>query len=422
MTNSTKFNEALFNTISSNNNNQLTGIEAVLNVLSQRSDRARTDSLNHNCQISGLPFCWDYYYGYGEDAEQIKVISFPMTKISTGWSFVLDIEESGRVYISEGKGTRRTLIKTADLNAFSFTTMESIRSVLEYMLNSNTEFTPDAEEIFYFYKQVLSDSSSLIKTTYRKWDSETNSMYKKIMIEGIQDSAHFEYEKNWESPNPYDDAIASEPKKHILIASWSKEHKCWYIDFVFDDSAWGFSCLREPGTYRVLEFKDSALHTPAGVEEAGSYHTITAGNDLLIADIYDDDALNRGEYVIDKECMMMKISPDMQDEIMHFVSNIVGNHGDAKEGAWFGYKEDREGCWMKSCRKWTEIPENKRIHLYVAPSCIAKYYDDVEELDFSPENGDEENPDMARIIEGSCRFKYHHPTDEEDEDDQAVID
>lgn len=305
-----------------------------------------------------------------------------MLKISTGWRFYLDVEESGNLYISEGKGTRRTQIKLADLNAFSWTTRESIKFVLEHLLNSNTESKPTPEEIFYFYKQVLSDHSSLIHTPYHKWDSETNRLYKKIMIEGIWESAHFQYEKSWESPNPYDNAINNPERTHIIMVRWESKWDCWYADFVFDGEAWGFNCLDDASTYQI---------------DDGSYKL-----NLI------DEETNK----IDTETQGYKICDKLKAELESAVK-CVAKKEDGKSGSWiyvprYGY----------AYRKWSEIPELWRINLFVAAGESTNYYDDIEELDFTPED-DPENPDMARLMDGCCRYKYHHP-DESDEDNDSI--
>ncbi|MBP5597289.1 MAG: hypothetical protein J6Y02_18040 [Pseudobutyrivibrio sp.] len=375
------FNSSLFSALSEINYYKTVNsnsLEAVLKVLNQTSDTSRKDRLNHNCRINGLPFCWSYFTGYGDEAVEHKVLSFPMTKISTGWAFVLDIEENGNLYLSEGKGTNRTQLKLSDLNAFSPSTREAIYYTIEHLCNSRSEKV-DAEELFYFYKQTCSDAA--VETVYQVFDdTDQPYLYRAQQIKDIFETRYLQFDCRFDNPNPYDDALAVEPKKHVIMVRWSEEHGCWYADFVFDGEAWGFNCLNDAGTYQV-------------------------DDNTLALNLIDEDT---GE--IDKDTMGYKLSSKMEGEIESAVYEVAHLPEGSKTGSWIvipgkGY------CY----RRWSEVPEEDRIHIFVAPTGTPKYYDDIEELDFSPENGDEENPDMARLLEGSCRFKYHHVEEEDEE-------
>lgn len=387
MTNTThkSFNSSLFSALVTINNDRdyfsskESGLERVLQVLHQASDTSREARLNHNCRISGLPFCWSYWRGYGDDAVETKVLSFPMTKISTGWNFILDVEENGNLYLSEGKGTARTSLKLSALNAFSPTTREDMFSVIEYLCNSNISDNPSPEELFWLYKQVLTDAG--VETVYHVFDdTKEPRLYKAHQIKNVPETRHLlQFSEPFNNPNPYDDVLAEQPKKHIIMVRWEDKHDRWCCDFVFDGEAWGFNCLNDAGTYPVFD---------------GSFK---------LDDIDEDTGK------VDPEWVGSKMSPELRSELENAVKAVASKSG-AKSGSWI--VASGKDCY----RKWSEVPEENRIHIYVAaPTGVAKYYDDVEEMDFSPE--DRENPDMARLLKGSCRFKYHHPA-EEDEDDE----
>ena len=383
MTNKT-FNKALFSALSEINYYKTVNsnsLENVLKVLRQSSDTSRRDRLNHNCRISDHPFCWSYFTGYGDDATKIRVLSFPMTKISTGWDFYLDIEENGALYLSEGKGTARTQLKTSDLNAFSPSTREDIVTTIEHLCNSSATDKVDPEELFWFYKQTLTDAA--VETAYQVFDNTDQPyLYKAQQIKDIFETRYLQFDKRFDNPNSYDDALAAEPKKHIIMVRWSEEHSCWYADFVFDGEAWDFNCLNDAGTYQV-------------------------DDNTLALNITDEDT---GE--VDKDTMGYKISNKLKSEIEAAVYEVAHLPEGSKEGSWIVIPV-KGRCY----RKWSEIPEEDRIHLFVAPTGVAKYYDDVEELDFSPEE-DGEEIDMARALEGSCRFKYHHHDNDDDIDEE----
>lgn len=130
-------------------------MESLLNVLNQRSDRARKDAFNHNCVIIGNPFAW-FYYGF--DDSSTCVISFPMEKVTTGWRFYLDIEESGNLYISEGKYTNRTPLPTKAISWLSKSNQRAILETLEMLFSESEHFCYDFARIIkeadYLYSYI----------------------------------------------------------------------------------------------------------------------------------------------------------------------------------------------------------------------------------------------------------------------------
>lgn len=152
-------------------------MDSLLAVLNQRSDRARKDAFNHNCVIVGNPFSW-FYYGF--DDSSTSVISFPMEKVTTGWRFFLDIEESGNLYISEGKHTNRTPLPTKAISWLSKSNQRAILETLEMLFSESEHFCYDFARIIkeadYLYSyiplSVVPNHKGLYGTTvYRCYES-----------------------------------------------------------------------------------------------------------------------------------------------------------------------------------------------------------------------------------------------------------
>lgn len=407
-----KFNDALFSALVNANNHRNysspdNGLENVLQVLCQASDESRSARLNHNCKIIGLPFCWHYWRGYGDDATEVKVLSFPMTKVSTGWHFILDVEENGSIYLSEGRGTRRTSLKLSDLNAFSPSTRESMFAAISYVCNSSSTEVR-SEELFYFYKQA----DAIEETMFNVFDdTDRPYLYKAQQIKDIPETRHLRDDKPFDNPHPYDDARSEELKKHLFIGRWCEEHQRWYVDVVFENSAWGFESLRDPGSYPFIEFNSIKSNIPP-LPEKYRTNIQPSFDTMLVPDVFDDEKSSNGVYVVDGDCHFLKINNDLQSEMLSFVAAMWKN-GDGEKGTWLGYVDNSEGfLTIKTCRKWSDLPSESKIHIYVAPTEVAKYYDDIDELDFSPEEVNSDGDiDMARALNGDCRFKHDHSDD-----------
>lgn len=358
------FNNALFSALMYISFNTGTSLDDVLRVLDQSSDESRIARLNHNCRISGIPFCWSYCTSYCADGTETrnKVLSFPMTKISTGWKFILDIEENGRLYLSEGKGTRRTILRLSRLNDFSPSTCNAIRKTIAYLCDSNSEKV-GAEDLFYFYKQTVDPE---VETAYSvaKGDVQPTSIYRALQIEGIPETRHLQYWSGYENPNPHDEVLADQPKKHVVMVKWHNNLNIWYADFVFEDEAWGFSCMSDAGSFPIFD------------------------KSFKLDDVDEDTGMP------DPEWIGNKMSLKLRSELENAVKSVASQGDDAKSGSWIVVSG--KDCY----RRWSEIPERDRIHIYIAPSGDPEYFDDIEELDFSPEGE-------------KCLFKNWHIKEEE---------
>lgn len=148
------FNENTFLNLVSNAPVNTNKMDLLMNVLNQRSDKSRLNSFNHNCIIINNPFCWSYDY----NDEYRSVISFPMEKISTGWRFFLDIEESGDMYLSEGRHTNRTPLPTNAISWLSRSTQKKILETLEMLFTESERFCYDFASIIkepdYLYSYI----------------------------------------------------------------------------------------------------------------------------------------------------------------------------------------------------------------------------------------------------------------------------
>lgn len=352
---SLKFNESNFSALLAwhiDSNNKIKSIESVLNVLRQSSDGSRLGKLNHNCRVSGIPFTWDYYTGYGEDRNQIKVLTFPMCKISTGWNFYLDVEESGCIYLSEGFGTRRTSCKYSILNAFAPSTLASIADTIDFLCGRDRS----KKEIFFDIYRRFGGSGDLC---YTKFDHNTESLYNAYSFDN--DYVYLEYMQKFESADAYEEIKKSNILKKIVVVKWEKDYDCWYCDFLVDNSAWHIDCLTDVGSYPVN--KDSKTYE--GDENLPKY---------------------------------------AQDWLIKAIKSIP--YGDWKTGSYFCYESDN-GEW-KSTRIWSEIPEDKRVNLFISTDKDCRYfYNDIREIDLSPEDNPTSEVCM-RFGNGRAIFKYDH--------------
>lgn len=149
-----KFNDKLFNELK-----KLTyepavipaepNLEDILRVCEQRSDISRKMAFNHNCIVDGLPFTWDYVVynavsSVDDPDDKIdvihRVLTIPMQKISTLWKFYLDIEETGELFLSEGKSTRRTKIPLSELNSLTAGTRKKIAHIVYQLASGMSAF------------------------------------------------------------------------------------------------------------------------------------------------------------------------------------------------------------------------------------------------------------------------------------------
>lgn len=343
-------------------------IESVLNVLTQSSDNSRLGKLNHNCRISGIPFTWDYRSG----DKQIRVLTFPMSKISTGWDFYLDIEESGYIYLSEGINTRRTYCKASILNSFSPSTMHQIADVIDLLCGADM----DKEKIFFdIYRRFGGRGIEI----YNRYDSECKSLDTAYTFD--HDYVYVEYMQNFESACEHEEIRKSNMLKKIAVVRWDSEDDCWYVDFILDNSAYHIDCLINASTYEVK--KD------------------------LTFDEEDDIPIYAKAWLI----KAIKSVP----------------YGDWKNGSYFCYESDN-GEW-KSTRLWSKIPEDKRVNLFISTEDRRYFYNDIREIDLSPE--DNPTSDIAMHFgNGRVLFVYSHESCESEmayllnlpDDDKAEID
>lgn len=138
-------------TIESNN-----GLEQIMTMLNQRSDDSRKARVNHNCVFNGIPFTWEYRSyspsdGFAEGYDEtIRIFTIPMHKISTGWDFYIDIEESGAVYLSEGKYTNRTKVNPNILMDLRPSIRGRILSMLTILTAEHPTGEPNESVSYYF--------------------------------------------------------------------------------------------------------------------------------------------------------------------------------------------------------------------------------------------------------------------------------
>lgn len=328
MNNTKSFNNTNFESLLAwHIQNSNISIESVLNVLRQSSDNSRLAKLNHNCKISGIPFTWDYRSG----DKEIRVLTFPMCKISTGWDFYLDIEESGYIYLSEGINTRRTYCKASILNSFAPSTMHAIADTIDLLCGADM----NKEKIFFDIYRRFGGRGDL---RYSKFDHETESLYNLYAFNS--DYKYLEYMQKFESADAYEEIKKSNILKKIVVIKWEEDYDCWYADFLVDNSAWHIDCLNDVGSYPIKE-------------------------DLT----YDGDE-NLPKYA--------------QDWLIEAVKSVRYRSG-AKSGSWFCY-ESPVALKFESTRLWSEIPEDMRVNLFVSTDKDCRYfYNDITEINLSPD-------------------------------------
>ena len=113
MTNKIKFNETIFNAFEQFScDNDINSLEHIMDILNARSSRSIIDKFNHNCIPQNI-FTWKKNNGD-------KVLTVAMEKITTGFKFNLDIEENGKMFLSEGKDTHRTPLPAYELNNLGY--------------------------------------------------------------------------------------------------------------------------------------------------------------------------------------------------------------------------------------------------------------------------------------------------------------
>lgn len=133
----TKFNENIFNAFEHFScDNDINSLEHIMDVLNARSSRSILDKFNHNCIPTNI-FTW-------KKNDDTKVLTIAMEKITTGFKFNLDIEENGRMFLSEGKDTPRTPLPTYELNYLSYNTKTFLRG----LLNTITCESADVQTMF----------------------------------------------------------------------------------------------------------------------------------------------------------------------------------------------------------------------------------------------------------------------------------
>lgn len=116
-----KFNENIFSAFEQYSYPE-NSLEHIMDILNARSSRSIIDKFNHNCIPTHI-FTW-------KKNDNTKVLTVQMEKITTGFKFNLDIEENGRMFLSEGKDTIRTPLPAYELNNLSYNTKTFFRGLL----------------------------------------------------------------------------------------------------------------------------------------------------------------------------------------------------------------------------------------------------------------------------------------------------
>lgn len=146
-----KFNENSFKSFRHYNNKEIS-LEHLLDVLNARSSRSILDTFNHNCIPYNI-FTW-----VKNNDDETKVLTVQMEKITTGFKFNLDIEENGKMFLSEGKDTRRTPLPTYELNNLSPKTKNKIRQIIKTFTTEGNWMCE--QDMFHRLEEILEHKNS----------------------------------------------------------------------------------------------------------------------------------------------------------------------------------------------------------------------------------------------------------------------
>lgn len=342
-------------TIESNN-----GLEQIMTVLNQRSDTARRMSINHNCIFNGIPFTWDYE----SVGTRNKVFTIPFHKISTGWDFYLDIEESGDMYISEGKFTNRTKTNPSVFMELRPSIRNRILSMLTILTAEHPNGEPNESVSYYF------DRFEFYKLSYMEPDFVygfyEHGDYKECQRIGnadkIVDHAFVNPVSSCENPTVYFIGKPQRDSENRYYRNCVILHNNISIDGIDD--------IR----YRKPDFK-------------------LMFDDYKLCPVCDSDT----RYTRNGE--IYNFSGMSGRELRDFFSGV-----DDSDREYFYIISDR-----LAVQKWSEIPELRRPRIFVLDKDSNCYYDDVEEIDLDDDIKDlDGNVDMAKALMGQIRFIYSH--------------
>lgn len=361
MNNSINFNKIIFasllasQTIESSNN----GLEQIMTMLNQCSDDSRKARVNHNCVFNGIPFTWDYN-------DDKKVFTIPMHKISTGWDFFIDIEESGDIYLSEGKYTRRTKCNPTILMDLRPSIKNRIYAMLRILTSEHPTGEPNESvsyefDRFEFYKLSYIEPN-LVYGFYAHGD------YKECQRIGnadkIVDHAFVKPVSSCENPTVY---FIGKPQR-------DSENRYYRNCVILNNntSIDGIDDIRNRKPDFKLMFDDHKLKP---VCDSDTRYTRSG-------EIYDFSGMSGLE-------------------LRDFFSGI-----DDSDREYFYVIHDR-----MAVQKWSEISEIRRPRIFVGDpnEDSYNYYDDIEEIDLDDNIEDSDgNIDMAKALIGSVRFIHDH--------------
>ena len=334
-------------------------LNQIMNILSQKSDGSRKACINHNCRLAEMPFCWDYYlpencYKMSTNSNRVKVISFPMVKISTGWRFYLDIEDCGEIYISEGKGTRRTPVNPSILNDFSYSTR----------------------------KEIYDTVADLCFTS--AYDGKSLSPYEFLKRRGESPNCIYSYIESANVPSQTD-VLEIYGFKHKTTADCeivapvkiNRYNDVLYVGKVERDSN---------GEYRKVRIlKDGDL-----VKDIDTLRI--CGESFRI--YRDGKSWSPTSYSVYEEGFRGLSGKEIND----WFNDLIEDDKD--------YFISRHDC-RKTTRKWSEIREMSRPRIFVMDKSTEglchHFYDDVAEI-----NLDDESDDIADMLVGRIRFENDH--------------
>lgn len=354
-------------TIESNN-----GLEQIMTMLNQRSDDSRKARVNHNCVFNGIPFTWEYRSyscsdGFAEGYDEtVKIFTIPMHKISTGWDFFIDIEESGAVYLSEGKYTNRTKVNPNILMDLRPSIRGRILSMLRILTDEHPTGEPNESVSYYF------DRFEFYKLAYMEPDFVygfyEHGDYKECQKIGnatkIVDHAFVKPESSCENPTVYFIGKPQRDSENRYYRNCVILHNNISIDGIDD--------IRNRKPDFKLMFDDYKL---CPVCDSDTRYTRTG-------EIYNFSGMSGREL---KD--FFRGIDDSDREYFYVISDHL------------------------AVQKWSEIPEIRRPRIFVGdPSEDSNnYYDDVEELDLDDNIEDSDGDiDMAKALIGSVRFIHDH--------------